>query len=66
MGAGNAYTPTRVGFVGDAHTPANETANSVFVSVSDTRDNPMTPNRSGVCIYNTILPPEVEVLKKIY
>ena len=31
MGAGNAYTPARSDFVGDAYTPANETTDfSIF------------------------------------
>ena len=61
MGAGNAYTPARAGFVGDANTPANETVDLVSLnmaapvrSVSDTRDNPKTLNGSGVYIYNNI------------
>ena len=48
------------GFVGDAYTPANETADLVSLnmaapvrSVSDTRDNPKTLYSSGVYIYNT-------------
>ena len=64
MGAGNAYTPARAGFVGDTYTLANETADLVSLnmagplrSVSDMRDNPKTINRSGVHIYNS------EVLK---
>ena len=34
MGAGNAYTPMRAGFVGDAYTPANETANLVSLNMA--------------------------------
>ena len=56
---GNAYTPARAGFVGDAYTPANETADLVSLNmaapvrtVSDMRDNPKTLIRSGVSVYN--------------
>ena len=59
MGAGNAYTPARACFVGDAYTSADETTDLVSLnmaapvrSVSDMRDNPKTLNRSGVYIYN--------------
>ena len=59
VGAGNACKPARADFVGDANTPANETADLVSLnmaapvrSVSDMRDNPKTLNRSGVYIYN--------------
>ena len=60
VGAGDAYTPARVDFVGDeAYTPANETADFVPLNmaapvriVSYMRDNPKTLNRSGVYIYN--------------
>ena len=52
--------PARVGFVGDAYTPANETADLVSLkmaapvkTVSDMRDNPKILKRSGVYIYNT-------------
>ena len=51
----------RDGFVGDAYTPANETANLVSLdmaapvrSVSDMRYNPNTLNGSGDYIYNII------------
>ena len=61
VGAGNAYTPARAGFVVDAWTPANETADLVSLnmaapvrSVSDMRDNPKTLNRSCVYIYNLL------------
>ena len=59
MGTGNAYTPAKAGFVGDAYTPANETTDLVSLNmtapvrtVSDMRDNPKTLNRSGVSVYN--------------
>ena len=63
MGADNVYTWVRYGIVGDAYTPANKTADLVSlnmaapvrsVSLSDTRDNPKTPNRSDVYIYNYV------------
>ena len=63
VGAGNAYTPARASFVGDAYTPANETADLVSLNmaapvrtVSDIRDNPKTLNRSGVYIHNDCSP----------
>ena len=34
MGAGNAYTPARADFVGDANTPANETADLVSLNMA--------------------------------
>ena len=56
-GSWQAYTPARAGFVGDAYTPADETADLVSLnmavsvrSVSDMRDNP-TLNRSGFYIF---------------
>ena len=33
-GAVNAYTPARADFVGDAYTPANETADLVFFNMA--------------------------------
>ena len=61
MEAGDAYKPARAGFVDDAYTPANESADSVSLniavpvrSVSDMRDNPKILNRSGVYIYNML------------
>ena len=33
-GGQNAYTPARAGFVGDAHTPANETADLVSLNIA--------------------------------
>ena len=51
--------PAIAGFVGDVHTPANETADLVSLniaapvrSVSVMRDNPKTLDCSGVYIYN--------------
>ena len=62
MGADNAYTPARAGFIGDAYTPANETADLVSLNMAAPvwivtemtymRDNPKTMNHSGVYIYN--------------
>ena len=63
MGAGNAYAPARSDFVGDAYTPANETADLVSLNMAAARmkrdgdemtymrDNPKTLNRSGVYMY---------------
>ena len=65
VGSGNAHTPARAGFVCDAYTPANETADGTkdkdllssnmaapVMSVSDMSDNPKTINRNGVYMYN--------------
>ena len=61
MGAGNAYTPARADFVGDANMSANETVDLVYLNmaapvriISDIRDNSKTLNRSGVYIYNLL------------
>ena len=64
MGAGKAYTPARAGFVGDAYTPANITADATkdrvlvslniaapVMSVTDMRGNLETINRRNVYIY---------------
>ena len=34
LGAGNAYMPARADFVGDANTPANETADLVSLNMA--------------------------------
>ena len=34
VGAGNAYTPARAGFVGDEYTPANETPDLVSLNMA--------------------------------
>ena len=64
--AGKAYRPARAGFVGDAYTPANETADGTkdrdlvslnmsapIRSMTDLHDNPKIINRSDVYIYNS-------------
>ena len=54
MGAGNAYTLARAGFIIDAYTKANETADLVSLnmtvplrSISDMRDNPNNNNNNN-------------------